>query len=133
MPEKPLVSIVDDDASVRAALESLVRSLGFKVECFASAEDFLRFHRKRPSACLIADVQMPGMSGIDLYHSMVASGTPIPTILITAYPNDRGRARALRAGISAYIAKPFDERELDAHLHAILGPREAPDSSPRDG
>jgi FixJ family two-component response regulator len=129
MADKPLISIVDDDASVREALESLIRSLGFAVECFPSAEDFLRFHHDRPATCLIADVQMPGMSGIDLYHRMVASGASIPTILITAYPNDQARARALRAGVSAYLAKPFDERELDAHLQVILGPRQAPEGS----
>jgi FixJ family two-component response regulator len=102
-----IVSIVDDDASVRAATESLVRSLGFVAFGFESAEDFLRSPRVDDSACLITDVQMPGMSGLDLQDCLIAQGCDIPIIFVTAFPEQTIRSRAQAGGALACLEKPF--------------------------
>ena len=94
-----LISIVDDDDPFREAMTSLMKSLGFEVEAFSSAEAFLASPRLGSTSCLIADVHMPGMTGIELQRHLVASGRMIPVILITAYPDDNVRARALAAGV----------------------------------
>jgi FixJ family two-component response regulator len=112
MPIKPLIAVIDDDESISDATVNLLRSLGFIAKAFASAEDFLNSDRARITTCLIADVKMPGMSGLELFGRLVASDTPIPTILITAYPENQIRQRALNAGVSGYLTKPFSEREL---------------------
>jgi FixJ family two-component response regulator len=106
-----IVSIVDDDASVRAAMQSLVRSLGFVAFVFESAEDFLRSPRVDDSSCLISDVQMPGMSGLDLQDCLIAQGTHIPTIFITAFPEQSVRSRA-QAGALGFLEKPFAGRTM---------------------
>lgn len=98
----------------------LMRAFGIAAEAFSSAEDFLNSHRRQSTACLIADVQMPGMTGLELYCRLVASGNPTPTVLITAYPNDSVRARALKAGVICYLTKPFSEDELLAAIHTAL-------------
>jgi FixJ family two-component response regulator len=90
---------------------------------FECADDFLKSNRRRVS-CVIADVQMPGMTGLELYNRLVASGEPIPTILITAFPDERARQDALQAGVSCYLPKPFGEDELLACIWPILGRRE---------
>ena len=96
MPKaKPLISIIDDDESMREAIKGLMRSLGYRVEAVASAQEFLSSRHVRRTSCLIADMQMPGMTGLDLYQRLSTSGKPIPTILITAYPDDGVRERAL--------------------------------------
>lgn len=118
--DKPLIAVVDDDASMLEALQGLVRSLGFAAEAFASGQAFLSSPHLGRTACLIADVHMPAMSGLDLYDQLVASGQRLPTILITAYPNDQTRARALGAGVLCYLAKPFDEGDLLRCLRSIL-------------
>lgn len=120
MLTKITVAIVDDDESVRAALTGLIRSLGYSPVAFERAEDFLNSNRKHDTACLVADVQMPGMTGLELYGRLIESGKPIPTILITAYPNDRERTRALHAGIKCYLTKPFGEDSLLACLRSAL-------------
>lgn len=120
MPDKVLISIVDDDEAVREATKGLMRALGFQAETFGSAEDFLNFDRLQSTACLIADVQMPQMSGLELYWHLVASGVSIPTILITAYPNDSVRARALKAGVIGYLTKPFNKDDLLDFIHSAL-------------
>jgi FixJ family two-component response regulator len=102
-----IVSIVDDDASVRAAMESLVRSLGFVAFVFESAEDFLRSPRVDDSACLITDVQMPGMNGLDLQDRLITQGRRIPTIFITAFPEQAVQSRAQAGGALAFLEKPF--------------------------
>jgi FixJ family two-component response regulator len=102
-----IVSIVDDDASVRAAMESLVRSLGFVAFVFESAEDFLRSPQVDDSACLITDVQMPGMNGLDLQDRLIAQGSPIPIIFVTAFPEQTIRSRAQARGALALLEKPF--------------------------
>lgn len=112
MSIKPSIAVVEDDDSVREATIGLLRSNGFIAKGFPSADEFLKSNRIRITSCLIADVQMPGMSGLALYGSLVASGTPIPTILITAYPNDAVRSRAISAGVTGYLVKPFSENDL---------------------
>ena len=121
MPKKALISIVDDNESVREAMKGLMKSLGFSAESFSSAEDFLRSNGKDSTACLIADVQMPGMSGLELHRQLVASGMPIPTVLITAYPDERMRKRALQDGVVCYLLKPCSENDLLACIRSIPG------------
>jgi FixJ family two-component response regulator len=102
-----IVSIVDDDASVRSAMESLVRSFGFVACVFGSAEEFLRSPQFGDSACVITDVQMPGTSGLDLQDLLIARGSRIPVIFITAFPERAIRNRALAGGAVAFLEKPF--------------------------
>lgn len=116
MPAKLLVSIIDDDESAREAAVGLVRALEFAVAAFQDAADFLGSGQALRTACLIADMQMPGMTGLELYLHLIAVGTPIPTVLVTAYPDEAVRAQAMRAGIRCYLAKPL---EPDALLRCI--------------
>ena len=121
MPKrKPLISIVDDDESVREATTGLMQSLGYTAAAFPSAEDFLQSQQVPRTSCLIADVNMPGMSGLDLHRHLSASGNRIPTILITAYPDESIRERALNAGVICYLTKPFEESDLLSCLHSSL-------------
>ena len=120
---KPLISIVDDDESMREALKGLMKSLGHRVEAAASAEEFLRSPHICRTSCLIADVQMPGMTGLDLHRHLSDSGKPIPIILITAYPDDSVRERAVAAGAIGYLSKPFDESDLLACIRSALTTR----------
>jgi len=109
---KPSIAIIDDDESVREATTGLLRALGFIVKGFASADEFLKSNRLRITSCVIADVHMPDTSGLALFGQLKAAGNPIPTILMTAYPDEDVRARALSAGVSDYLVKPFSEKEL---------------------
>jgi FixJ family two-component response regulator len=118
--KKSLISIVDDDRLVREAIAGLLRAYGFLPEAFASAASFLGSETRHRTDCLIADVQMPGMSGIELFGHLVASGEAVPTILVTAYADERERRRALRAGVQSYLPKPFDESQLLACVQAAL-------------
>jgi FixJ family two-component response regulator len=102
-----VISVIDDDASVRAATNNLLSSHGYLVHMFASAEEFLQSARLNDSSCVIADVQMSGMSGLDLLSHMRAQGHAAPFIFITAFPEDSIRARALKAGAVGFLAKPF--------------------------
>jgi FixJ family two-component response regulator len=108
----PLVAIIDDDESVRATTDSLVRSLGYIVLTFASAEEFLRSNRLDDFSCVIADVQMSGMSGVELQAHLLAQGNRVPFIFFTAFPDERVRAQALRAGAICYLTKPFNGDHL---------------------
>ncbi|MCC8970417.1 response regulator transcription factor [Bradyrhizobium brasilense] len=116
----PLISVVDDDASVRAATENLLKSRGYIVQTFTSAEDFLRSPRLKETSCVITDVQMPVMSGLDLLAEVRTRGYGVPFIFITAFPNDRVRASALSAGAVGFLAKPFAGHALIEHLDAAL-------------
>jgi FixJ family two-component response regulator len=109
---EPLISVVDDDESVREATLGLMQSLGYRAAAFPSAEDFLQSREVQRTSCLIADINMPGMSGLDLHRRLSAPGKPFPTILITAYPDERVREGALDAGVICYLSKPFDEGDL---------------------
>ena len=120
MSATPLIAIVDDDDSARDATLSLVRALGFAASGFRSAADYLGSGDMSQTACLIADVRMPGMSGPELYRHLVASGTPIPTVLVTAYPENSTRARALKAGVGWYLAKPLEPDELLGCIRSAL-------------
>jgi FixJ family two-component response regulator len=120
LPKVPLVAIVDDDASVRATTDSLVRSLGYIVHTFASAEEFLRSNRFDDFSCVIADVQMPGMSGVELQAHLLTHGNSVPFIFFTAFPDERIRAQALTAGAICYLTKPFDGDSLIQGLQAAL-------------
>jgi FixJ family two-component response regulator len=117
---KSLISVVDDDESMREAVRVLMKSLGFTAEAFASAEEFLNSRQLPRTSCLITDVQMPGMTGLELHRHLVAFGKTIPTILITAYPDDTVRERALGDGVVCYLSKPFEESDLLACIHAAL-------------
>jgi FixJ family two-component response regulator len=117
---KPLIAIVDDDVSMREAIEGLMRSLGFDAQAFSSADDFLMFPDLSRTACLVTDIHMPGMSGLDLHRRLIALGNSIPTVLITAYPDENARGRGFGAGIIGYLTKPFDEQDLlDCILSAL--------------
>jgi FixJ family two-component response regulator len=120
MPTGPVIVIVDDDESVREGTADLVKSMGFIAAAFPSAKGFLQSNQIRRTACLISDVRMPGMTGLELYDYLIGSGNVIPTILITAFPNDRDRVRAMRSGVTSYLSKPFSEDELLACIHAGL-------------
>jgi FixJ family two-component response regulator len=109
---KPMISIVDDDESVREALESLLKSVGYRAEVFASAQEFLRLGHHEEARCLILDVRMPGMSGLELQRQLVASGSAISIIFITAHGDEAARAQALGAGAMVFLRKPFTEEAL---------------------
>jgi FixJ family two-component response regulator len=111
-----LVAIVDDDNGAREALETLVRSLGHKVSTFGSAEEFLKSEKLHQTSCLITDLQMPGLSGLDLQDCLIADGHRIPVIFITAHPDDHVRKRALKAGAVAFLSKPVDTDPLMRYL-----------------
>ena len=117
------ISIVDDDQSAREAAMDLVNSLGFSAEAFPSTEAFLRSDALVSTSWLIADVQMPGMSGLELRCRLAVSGNAIPTILITACPDDRVQAHALKAGVVGYLTKPFSVDELIVCIDAALAVR----------
>ncbi len=102
-----VISVVDDDASVRAATSKFLRSHGYSVQTFSSAEDFLRSGGLNGTSCVIADVQMPGMNGLELLAMMRAQGHGVPFIFITAFPDETTRARALQAGAICFLPKPF--------------------------
>ncbi|WP_409192998.1 response regulator transcription factor [Bradyrhizobium sp. RDM4] len=114
------ISVVDDDPSIRAALNNLLKSHGHIVHTFASAEDFLRSSQLNDTSCVIADVQMPMMSGFELLEQMRAQGHAAPFILITAFADDRTRARALKTGVTGFFPKPFTGLELIACLDNAL-------------
>jgi FixJ family two-component response regulator len=120
MPKKPVISVIDDDVSVREGTVDLLNSMGFIAKPFQRADDFLKSNCHPSTSCLIADVRMPGMSGLELHNCLVGSGNLIPTILITAFPNDRDRERALQAGVKCYLTKPFKEDDLLACIRTAL-------------
>lgn len=115
-----VISVIDDDASVRAAINNLLSSHGYLVDTFASAEEFLQSARPNNSSCVVADVQMPAMSGLDLLTHMRAEGRAVPFIFITAFPEDSIRARAIKAGAICFLAKPFAAPALINCLETAL-------------
>jgi FixJ family two-component response regulator len=120
MLKASLVSVVEDDRFFRESMRRLMRSLGYTVEAFPSAADFLASPRLVETACLIADVHMPAMTGLELYRHLIEAGCAIPTILVTAYPDDVDQARALNDGVICYLRKPVDEKHLIRCLHEAL-------------
>ena len=127
--KKPLVSIVEDDQFFRESMRRLMRSLGYLVDVFSSAAEFLASPRLNETACLIADVNMPAMTGLELYRCLVATGHAIPTILVTAFPNDVDRARALNDGVVCYLRKPVDEDHLTRCLRKALTSGDSPEEA----
>ena len=120
MPDCTLISIVDDDEPYRESMRKLVALLGYAVEAFPSAADFLASPFLPATACLLADVHMPGMTGIELHGQLIKLGYAIPTILITAYPDEAVRDRALKDGAICYLSKPVDDAKLESCLRTAL-------------
>jgi len=129
MTNKPLVSVVDDDRYFRESMRRLLRSLDYAAEDFASAGDFLASPRLAETACLITDVHMPAMTGVELYRHLMDTGRAVPTVLVTAYPNDVDRARALNDGVVCYLRKPVDEQDLKRCLRLALTSAESPEEN----
>jgi FixJ family two-component response regulator len=129
MMKKVLVSVVDDDRSFRESLSRLMRSLGYTVEIFSSAAEFLASPRLAETACLIADIHMPVMTGLELYRRLIDTGHAIPTILVTAFPDDIDRARALNDGVVCYLRKPVDEEHLTQCVCAALRSGDPPEAN----
>jgi FixJ family two-component response regulator len=120
MSAPPLISIVDDDDSLRNSLNNLIRSVGFGVQGFSSAEALLKSNQLHDTACLILDVRMPGMNGLELQRHLVATNYGIPIIFITSHADDNARTRALEAGAVDFLYKPFrEEALLDAIYKAL--------------
>ena len=115
-----VIAVVDDDEMVRTGLERLLRTSGYPVSAFASAEEFLASGRLQECRCLIADIRMPGMSGLDLQSRLNDDGHAIPIIFITAHGEEKMRIRAMRAGAAAFLAKPFDRAVLLERVRACL-------------
>ena len=115
-----LVAIVDDDDLMRSALQGMLKSVGLPSQTFASADEFLKSGQQQQTACLIADIRMPGMSGLELQAKLNAEHCRIPTIFITAHGDTRIRMQALRAGAVELLAKPFDDGVLLDHVRAAL-------------
>jgi len=120
MSRVPLISIVDDDDSLRNSLDNLIRSFGFRAQGFSSAEAFLSSNQARGTACLILDVRMPGMNGLDLQRQMGVANWRIPIIFITSHADDDARAQALEAGAVDFLYKPFREEDLLNAIDAAL-------------
>src|SRR5215468_3900531 len=116
MSEVSLISIVDDDALARDGIRELVESLGYKTATFESAEDFLKSSVIADTACLITDVQMPGLNGLEFQEALQSLGHQTSVIVITAYPNEKHRTRALENGAVGYLSKPFDDESLIAAI-----------------
>jgi FixJ family two-component response regulator len=120
LTKAPIISIIDDDPFVRTATDGFVRSLGYRAATFASAEDYLQSDRINDTACVITDVQMPGLNGVELQSLLIARGNCTPMIFITAFPEETVRRRALEAGAIGFLSKPFDDEQLIEHLHTAL-------------
>lgn len=115
-----MVAIIEDDESYRVAVQRLLRSAGFSVQSFATAEDFLSSGQQRETGCLITDIRMPGMSGLDLQAKLNSDHCPIPTIFITAHGDEKMRLQAMRGGAVKFLAKPFDGEILLEAVHVAL-------------
>ena len=122
---RPIVAIVDDDEAVGNAIEVLMRSMGLLARAFSSGEEFLRSPELNRTGCLVVDFDMPKMNGLDLHSKLSRFGKKIPTVLITAYPSDDIRARALDAGVICYLPKPFNESDLLNCIQSALDLRKS--------
>jgi FixJ family two-component response regulator len=131
MPDLPLVAIVDDDGSMREAISNLLAAAGLHTVTFDGAQSFLQAESRHSTACLVVDVRMPGISGMELHNQLMASGDVIPTILISAHLDDSLRARARSAGIACCLDKPFAPEELIECVRTALTHSQSPQS--RDG
>jgi FixJ family two-component response regulator len=129
MMKKVLVSVVDDDRFFRESMCRLMKSLGYTVDVFSSAADFLASPRLAETACLITDIHMPAMTGPELHRRLIDTGHAIPTILVTAFPNDVDRARALDDGVLCCLRKPVDEADLTRCVRTALRSGGSPDEA----
>jgi FixJ family two-component response regulator len=120
MVKRTLISVVEDDQPFRESMKKLMTVLGYTVEAFSSAAEFLKSPLVTETACLVTDVQMPGMSGVELHRHLIHTGHVIPTILVTAYPDETARSRALRDGVVCYLSKPVDDEQLERCLRSAL-------------
>jgi FixJ family two-component response regulator len=120
MAKPTLISVVEDDEPFRESMRKLMTALGYTVKVFPSATDFLASPLLTATACLISDVQMPGMTGVELHRHLIRAGHMIPTILVTAYPDDMTRNRALLDGVVCYLSKPVDDEHLERCLRSAL-------------
>ena len=127
----PVVSIIDDDPSVREGTIDLLNSAGFVAETFKDADEFLKSDRVDDAFCVVADMRMPGMSGLELHDHLLRVGKSIPTILITAFPQDGDRTRALASGVSGYLSKPFSDKDLLSYVRLALSSRRDSHDAPR--
>jgi FixJ family two-component response regulator len=125
MTVKPVIFIVDDDDSLRKALKRLLQSVGFDAKAFASAQEFLSGRHHEVPGCLILDVRMPGVNGLELQAQLVASGSTMPVIFITAHEDAQVRAQAMKAGAIAFLQKPFDDEHLLGAISTALDPKSA--------
>jgi FixJ family two-component response regulator len=121
MVDVPIIAVVDDDVSVRLAIEGLIRAIGLSGHAFESAEKFLCSPQLAQTSCLITDLQMPGMNGLELQRYLAARGHRFPIILITAFPEPSLQERAEAAGAFAFLEKPFDGKRMVDLLHQALG------------
>ena len=128
MPQKPHIACVDDDVLAREALEGLLKAFGFSSEVFTSAEEFLQSGRMEKTSCLITDVHLRGMSGLRLQSRLAASGSRIPVIVITAFPNEGVRERALSAGAVCFLEKPFNTEDLLTCIRSAVDRRRSYDT-----
>ena len=120
MSKQAMISVVDDDQSFRDSMGRLLKSLGYAVAVFPSAAEFLASPRLADTACLVADVHMPAVTGIELYKQLVLTGHAIPTILVTAYPDDDVQERMLSLGVECYLSKPLEEIHLISCLRSVF-------------
>ena len=121
--KKDLIAIVDDDESARSAIYGVLRSVGLNPQSFSSAEEFLASGRQNEASCLITDVRMPGMSGLELQGRLAGEGCRIPIIFITAYGDERVRAQAMKGGAIGFLGKPFDDKVLLESVSSALAER----------
>lgn len=128
MPARPLVAVVDDDASLRQATQNLLEAAGFSTVAFGSPDGFLKSPTRHDVSCLVTDMRMPGMTGLELFQGLVASDSAIPTVLITAYPDENVRSTARKAGIRCYLSKPFSPEQLCECVRSAIASGSTPKS-----
>jgi FixJ family two-component response regulator len=117
----PFIAVVDDDPMVGEATAELIESFGLVAHIFSSAQAYLKSNCVRRAACVVADMQMPGMDGLQLQQRLARSGHPVPIIFVTAFPDERVRERAMKAGAVNYLSKPFEPRDLIGCIRSAIG------------
>jgi FixJ family two-component response regulator len=120
MPKRKQISLIEDDEPFRESMQKLIRALGYSVEAFSSAAKFLGSPILANTDCVVSDVNMPGMTGLELHRHLVDAGYAIPTILVTAYPDEVDRSRAVNDGVVCYLCKPVDDYQLESCLRSAL-------------
>jgi FixJ family two-component response regulator len=130
LSKQSMISVVDDDQSFRDSMRRLLQSLGYAVTVFPSAAEFLASPKLADTVCLVADVHMPAVTGIELYKQLIETGHAIPTILVTAYPDDGVQERMLSLGVECYLSKPLEETHLISCLRSVFARGKAPRRAP---